>query len=60
MVTRLRRSLIWLAVGIVLALVFGAYLRPDMHGGLRHVVAAHLSRENNRPELALAALAAAW
>jgi phosphoribosyl 1,2-cyclic phosphodiesterase len=26
------------------------------HDGLRHVVAAHLSRQNNRPELALAAL----
>jgi phosphoribosyl 1,2-cyclic phosphodiesterase len=26
------------------------------HGGLRHVVAAHLSRHNNSPELALAAL----
>jgi phosphoribosyl 1,2-cyclic phosphodiesterase len=30
-----------------------------MHNGLRHVVAAHLSRENNRPDLALAALAQA-
>ncbi|HET9823368.1 MAG TPA: MBL fold metallo-hydrolase [Burkholderiaceae bacterium] len=29
------------------------------HDGLRHVVAAHLSRHNNRPELALAALHAA-
>ncbi len=29
------------------------------HDGLRHVVAAHLSRQNNRPELALAALSAA-
>jgi phosphoribosyl 1,2-cyclic phosphodiesterase len=29
-----------------------------LHGGLQHIVAAHLSRENNRPELALAALAA--
>jgi phosphoribosyl 1,2-cyclic phosphodiesterase len=29
------------------------------HAGLRHVVAAHLSLENNRPELALAALAGA-
>ena len=29
------------------------------HAGLRHVVAAHLSLENNRPELALAALAQA-
>ena len=28
-----------------------------VHGGLRHVVAAHLSEENNRPELARAALA---
>jgi len=27
---------------------------------LRHLVAAHLSRENNRPELARAALAAGW
>lgn len=27
--------------------------------GLQHVIAAHLSRQNNRPELALAALAAA-
>ena len=34
-------------------------LAACLHGGLRHVVAAHLSRENNRPELALAALAAA-
>lgn len=29
------------------------------HGGLRHVVAAHLSERNNRPALARAALAAA-
>jgi phosphoribosyl 1,2-cyclic phosphodiesterase len=29
------------------------------HAALRHVVAAHLSRHNNRPELALAALAGA-
>ena len=29
------------------------------HGGLRHVVAAHLSRENNHPELASQALAMA-
>jgi phosphoribosyl 1,2-cyclic phosphodiesterase len=29
------------------------------HGGLRHVVAAHLSQQNNRPELAAAALAEA-
>ncbi|MET0335450.1 MAG: MBL fold metallo-hydrolase [Rhizobacter sp.] len=28
-----------------------------MHGGLRHLVAAHLSERNNRPELAQAALA---
>jgi phosphoribosyl 1,2-cyclic phosphodiesterase len=28
--------------------------------GLRHLVAAHLSRENNRPELARNALAARW
>ncbi|HJV61591.1 MAG TPA: MBL fold metallo-hydrolase [Albitalea sp.] len=33
-------------------------LASCLHDGLRHVVAAHLSRENNRPELALAALAA--
>lgn len=29
------------------------------HGGLQHVVAAHLSRENNRPELARSAFAGA-
>jgi phosphoribosyl 1,2-cyclic phosphodiesterase len=29
------------------------------HGGLRHLVAAHLSEQNNRPELARAALASA-
>lgn len=29
------------------------------HAGLRHVVAAHLSQQNNRPELATAALSAA-
>ena len=28
-----------------------------LHAGLRHVVAVHLSEQNNRPELALAALA---
>jgi phosphoribosyl 1,2-cyclic phosphodiesterase len=28
--------------------------------GLRHLVAAHLSRENNTPELARSALAARW
>jgi phosphoribosyl 1,2-cyclic phosphodiesterase len=33
-------------------------LAACLHVGLRHIVAAHLSRENNRPELALAALAA--
>lgn len=32
-------------------------LAACLHGDLRHVVAAHLSRENNTPELALAALA---
>ena len=36
-----------------------ALLADCLHGGLRHVVAAHLSEENNRPELAAAALAAA-
>lgn len=30
------------------------------HPGLRHVVAAHLSQQTNRPELARAALEAAW
>ena len=34
-------------------------LTACLHDGLRHVIAAHLSQENNRPELALAALAAA-
>lgn len=34
-------------------------LRSCRHGRLRHVVAAHLSEENNRPALAAAALAAA-
>ena len=32
-------------------------LRACMHDGLRHLVAAHLSEQNNRPELARAALA---
>ncbi len=32
-------------------------LAACLNDGLRHVVAAHLSRENNRPELALGALA---
>ena len=31
-------------------------LQACLHGGLRHVVAAHLSERNNRPDLALAAL----
>lgn len=34
-------------------------LASCLHAGLRHVVAAHLSRENNRRELAASALAAA-
>ena len=34
-------------------------LRGCMHEGLRHLVAAHLSEQNNRPELARAALAQA-
>ena len=33
-----------------------ALLDACRHDGLRHVVAAHLSQQNNRPELALAAL----
>ena len=33
-----------------------ALLDACRHGGLRHIVAAHLSQQNNRPELALAAL----
>jgi len=32
-------------------------LAQCLHGGLQHVVAAHLSERNNRPELAAAALA---
>ena len=32
-------------------------LAACLHGGLRHLVAAHLSEQNNRPELACAALA---
>ena len=36
-----------------------ALLQRLHHGGLRHVVAAHLSRQNNRPELAAQALATA-
>ena len=31
-------------------------LRACLHDGLRHVVAAHLSEQNNRPDLVLAAL----
>ncbi len=31
-------------------------LHACLHGGLNHVVAAHLSEQNNRPDLALAAL----
>ena len=34
-------------------------LAACLHGGLRHLVAAHLSEQNNRPELARTALAAA-
>lgn len=34
-------------------------LRQVAHAGLQHVVCAHLSQENNRPELARAALAGA-
>lgn len=36
-----------------------ALLRRCAHRGLRHVVAAHLSVQNNRPDLAVAALSAA-
>ncbi|MDB5820465.1 MAG: fold metallo-hydrolase [Rhizobacter sp.] len=32
-------------------------LAACLHGGLKHLVAAHLSRENNSPELAMQALA---
>lgn len=35
-------------------------LRACLHPGLRHVIAAHLSQQTNRPALALAALASAW
>jgi phosphoribosyl 1,2-cyclic phosphodiesterase len=34
-----------------------AILRQCTHAGLRHVVAAHLSRQNNRPHLAAATIA---
>jgi len=37
----------------------GQILAGCVHDGLRYVVAAHLSEQNNRPELALAALARA-
>jgi len=37
--------------------VAAALLARLAHGGLQHVVAAHLSRENNRPELARRAFA---
>lgn len=36
----------------------GRILAECLHAGLRHLVAAHLSEQNNRPELARAALAA--
>lgn len=36
-----------------------AILAQCMHSGVRHLVAAHLSEQNNRPELARQALAAA-
>jgi len=35
-------------------------LAACLHEGLRHLVAAHLSRENNRPDLVRASLARAW
>jgi len=35
-------------------------LAACLHDGLRHLVAAHLSRENNRPDLVRASLGAAW
>jgi phosphoribosyl 1,2-cyclic phosphodiesterase len=35
-------------------------LAACMHSGLRHLVAAHLSVQNNRPELVLQALAQSW
>lgn len=37
----------------------GAVLAAALHGKLQHVVAAHLSERNNRPDLAVAALTAA-
>ena len=36
------------------------FVRGGVGRGLRHLVAGHLSRENNKPELARAALAEAW
>ena len=36
-----------------------AILQACRHGALQHLVAAHLSEQNNRPELARASLAAA-
>ncbi len=35
-------------------------LRASAHAGLRHVVAAHLSEQNNTPALAREAMAGAW
>jgi phosphoribosyl 1,2-cyclic phosphodiesterase len=35
-------------------------LAACLHDGLRHLVAAHLSRENNRPDLVRASLGATW
>jgi len=35
-------------------------LAACLHDGLRHLVAAHLSEENNRPELVRASLAPTW
>ena len=40
-------------------MLFRSLLAELAHTGLRHVVAAHLSQQNNRPELAQQALAAA-
>ena len=34
-------------------------LKAVAHAGLRHIVAAHLSEQNNRPEMAQQALAEA-
>ena len=36
------------------------FLRAGIGRGLRHLVAGHLSRENNKPDLARAALAEGW